>query len=134
MGLSLYTVGLYTHTHVVVEGVSYVYRRFHYCKPLFCMQLSMYISMHVRTKYPVITVEPLLVDSLYYYYTKTSHISRNTVFEPLNYRNLSIKDRAQTFLFSVSVSLQSLARALVRSCCPDMPSPRNCSCRGARFS
>ena len=39
-----------------------------------------------------------------------------------------------TFLSSGVVSLQSLAKILVRSCCPCTPSPRNLSCRLGRCS
>ena len=39
-----------------------------------------------------------------------------------------------TFLSSALVSLQSLARTLVRSCCPATPSPLKCSCSPGRYS
>ena len=40
----------------------------------------------------------------------------------------------RTFLSSIFVSLHSLARILVRSCCPDIPSPLKCSCSPGRYS
>lgn len=51
-------------------------------------------------------------------------------------RNQSMKYLANvyTFLSSIFVSLHSLARILVRSCCPAIPSPLKCSCSPGRYS